>query len=50
MIEEFKPFIDDSKFKKLLHEFHREGWTNKGKILHKKLPAPSYIYCYDRIG
>jgi|TARA_B110000091_G_C13726712_1_gene437186 hypothetical protein len=36
MIEEFKPFIDDSKFKKLLHEFHREGWTNKGKILHKK--------------
>ncbi len=36
MNEEFKTFIDESKFKKLLHELHREGWTNKGEIVHKK--------------
>ena len=35
MIEEFKPFINESNFEKLFHEFRIEGWTNKGKILHK---------------
>jgi len=36
MNEELKPFIDESKFKKLLEEFRKEGWTKKGRIYYNK--------------
>ena len=37
MSVELKPFIDESKFNKLLKNFFKEGWTKKGQILHKRL-------------
>ena len=37
MSQKLKIFIDVSKTMKLLEEFHTEGWTKKGHLLHKKL-------------
>jgi len=34
-IDQMTPFIDESKFKSLLREFQKEGWTKKGKVLHQ---------------
>jgi hypothetical protein len=34
MNEDFKPFIDESIFYRLLNDFLEEGWTKKGKEKH----------------
>ena len=37
MGKKWKPIIDENEFYRLFNDFHKEGWTKKGRVKHSKL-------------